>query len=152
MVSHMDDDHINGILQLVKLLADLKELNKPLPYDVITLWNNSFDDLLNNEAEELIASLKTAVKAASSSTFLAGLPVQRETALVLASVNQGRKLRVAANRLGVGVNDGFKHLVMVPAGAKSRVFDAGHGLKLTVIGPDEECVRTLQVECGVRRR
>lgn len=108
MVSHMDDDHINGILQLVKLLADLKELNKPLPYDVITLWNNSFDDLLNNEAEELIASLKTAVKAASSSTFLAGLPVQRETALVLASVNQGRKLRVAANRLGVGVNDGFK--------------------------------------------
>ena len=146
MVSHIDDDHISGVLQLVKSLADLKEQNKPLPYDVITLWNNSFDDLLNNEAEEMVASLKNAVNAASRSTFTASLPVQRETALVLASVNQGRKLRVAANRLGLGVNDGFKNLVMVPAGAKSRVFDAGDGLKLTVIGPDEERIRALQVE------
>ena len=46
MVSHIDDDHINGILQMVKKLADLKEQNKPLPYDITTLWHNSFDDLL----------------------------------------------------------------------------------------------------------
>jgi len=60
MVSHIDDDHISGVLQLVKSLADLKEQNQPLPYDVITLWNNSFDDLLNNEAEEMVAALKIA--------------------------------------------------------------------------------------------
>ena len=60
--------------------------------------------------------------------------MQRETAPVLASVNQGRQLRDAANRLGVGVNDGFKNLVMVPTGEKSLVFDAGDGLKLTVPG------------------
>ena len=35
---------------------------------------------------------------------------------------------------------------MVPAQEKSRVFDVGDGLKLTVIGPDEERVRALQVE------
>lgn len=146
MVSHIDDDHINGILQMVKKLADLKEQNKPLPYDITTLWHNSFDDLLGNEADEMVASLKTSVNAASSSTFSANLPVQRETALVLASVNQGRQLRDAAVRLGVGVNDGFRNLVMVPVQEKSRVFDVGDGLKLTVIGPDEERVRALQVE------
>ena len=146
MVSHIDDDHINGILQMVKKLADLREQNKPLPYDIATLWHNSFDDLLGNEADEMVASLKTAVNAASSSNFSANLPVQRETALVLASVNQGRQLRDAAVSLGVGINDGFKKMVMVPAGEKSRVFDAGDGLKLTVIGPDEERVKALQVE------
>jgi hypothetical protein len=146
MVSHMDDDHINGILQMVNQLVGLKERHKPLPYDIITLWHNSFDDLLGNEAGALVASLKTAVQTASSSSFSASLPVRRDTALVLASVNQGRQLRDAANRLGIGVNDGFGSLVMVPAGKKSRVFDAGDGLKLTVMGPDEERVKALQKE------
>lgn len=146
MVSHLDDDHINGVLQMVRKLADLRERHRPLPYDITTLWNNTFDDLLGNEADEMVASLKTAVNAASSANFSANLPVKRETALVLASVNQGRKLRDSASRLGVGVNDGFKKLVMVPQGEKKRAFDAGNGLKLTVIGPDEERVRELQKE------
>lgn len=146
MVSHIDDDHINGVLQMINKLAGLHEQHKPLPYDITTLWHNRFDDLLGNEADELVASLKAAANAASSSSFSAGLPVQRETALVLASVTQGRQLRDAAKRLGVGLNDGFGNLVMVPAGKKSRQFDAGDGLKLTVIGPDEERVKALHEE------
>lgn len=146
MVSHLDDDHLNGLLQLIGKLAGLKEQGKPLPYAISTLWHNSFDDLLGNEADELVASLRTAVNAASTARFPASLPVRRDTALVLASVKQGRQLRDAASRLGLGVNDGFRNLVMVPAAQKSRVFDAGGGLKLTVIGPDEERVRALQQE------
>jgi hypothetical protein len=146
MVSHIDDDHINGILQMVRKLADLRERGKPLPYDITTLWNNSFDDLLGNEADELVASLKTAVNAASHAVFPSSLPVRRETALVLASVNQGRQLRDAAKRLGVGVNDGFSNLVMVPQDKNSRKFDAGDGLKLTVIGPHFDRVKALQEE------
>jgi len=146
MVSLIDDDHINGVLQMIGKLADLREQRKPLPYDIATLWNNSFDDLLGNEADEMVASLKTAARAAATSNFSASLPVRRETALVLASVNQGRQLRDAASRLGIGINDGFANLVMVPAGQKSRKFDAGDGLRLTVIGPDEERVKALQEE------
>ena len=56
MVSHMDDDHINGILQMVNQLVGLKERHKPLPYDIITLWHNSFDDLLGNGAGALVAA------------------------------------------------------------------------------------------------
>jgi len=146
MVSHLDDDHINGVLQLINKLVGLKDQHKPLPYEITTLWHNSFDDLLGNEADELAAAFKTAVNAASAASFSASLPVRRDTALVLASVNQGRQLRDAASRLGIGVNDGFRRLVMVPAGENRRVFDAGDGLKLTVIGPDEERVAALQQE------
>lgn len=147
MVSHIDDDHIAGILQMIKGLADLREKNKPVPYDVATLWHNAFDDLLGNEAKEMVAALKSAANAAATGSFSANLPVKLETGLVLASVNQGRQLRDNARRLAVEVNEGFSgKLVMVPAGEKSRVFDAGDGLKLTVIGPDENRVRDLQVE------
>lgn len=146
MVSHVDDDHINGILRMVGKLADRHEEHKSLPYDITTLWYNGFDDLLGNEADEMVAALQPASNAASTSASFNSQPINRETALVLASVNQGRQLRDAAKRLGVGVNDGFKNLVMVPKGEKSRLYDAGDGLELTVIGPDEERVRALQKE------
>ena len=146
MVSHIDDDHINGILQMLEQLDDLRDRRRPLPYAITTLWSNTFDDLLGNEADEMVASLGGAASAAARSGLSARLPVRMDTALVLASVNQGRRLRDAAKKLGVGVNDGFCNLVMVPEGKKSHTFDAGDGLKLEVIGPDEERVIALQEE------
>lgn len=57
LVSHIDDDHINGVLELLGELEALdKKLNieRPtLPYFFDTLWHNSFDDLLGNGADEL---------------------------------------------------------------------------------------------------
>ena len=41
MVSHIDDDHINGVLQMISKLAGLKEQHKPLPYDITTLWKTA---------------------------------------------------------------------------------------------------------------
>ena len=46
MVSHVDDDHIQGILDLTKeLIAGRRMTTKPLPLNVLSLWHNSFDDL-----------------------------------------------------------------------------------------------------------
>ena len=46
MVSHLDDDHINGVLRMLNELDDLRAAHKPQPYNVLTLWHNSFDDIL----------------------------------------------------------------------------------------------------------
>lgn len=146
MVSHLDDDHINGVLQMMTQLTDLQERGKALAYDVATLWHNSFNDLIGDEARELTASLKTAVSAASNDSFPVTMPVKRETALVLASVDQGRQLRDAAAKLALTVNEGFSGLVMVPKGEPSRTVDVGDGLKLTVIGPHFDRVAALQEE------
>src|SRR5688500_37401 len=48
MVSHIDDDHIVGVLALTSELVDKKENKKPLPYDIQTLWFNSFNDVLGD--------------------------------------------------------------------------------------------------------
>src|SRR5262245_19478854 len=40
MVSHIDDDHITGVLDLTKALRDLQDRHVTLPYDILTLWHN----------------------------------------------------------------------------------------------------------------
>lgn len=146
MVSHIDDDHINGILAMTEKLVKLQDDGMALPYEIMTMWHNSFDDLLGNEDEELTASVQKAAVASVSGKFSANFPVREEAALVLASVNQGRRLRDATTALGATVNEGFSGLVMVPEGDSSREVELGDDLIFTVVGPQQEQVEALQEE------
>ena len=146
MVSHLDDDHINGVLRMTRRLADLSDEGRPLPYEVTTYWHNSFDDLIGNEEQELAAALRPAVAAASTGSFPASADISEDGGLVLASVPQGRDLRLDIERLGSTVNEGFKKLVMVPKAKKKGVLKVDSTLTFTVIGPQEEEVRKLQQE------
>ena len=54
MVSHVDDDHIKGILELTAgQLGNSPEFR----LKVASLWHNSFDDLLTTTPEELLSGL-----------------------------------------------------------------------------------------------
>ena len=141
MVSHIDEDHINGVLALVKMLTGLKAKKKERPFEIEEVWHNSFEDLTDDHAAASVAAVAAA--AAAPSFNARG---NQEAAMVLASVNQGRQLRDELVNLGCGVNTGFKtKLVMVRDQEKSRdmPFDP---LTLTVIGPHEDRVRALQEE------
>jgi hypothetical protein len=147
MVSHIDDDHINGILQWFGVVAG----QNPRSCKISTLWHNSFDDILGNGANELTASLDRAVKAASTeATMPADLAIGRPAGLVLANVGQGRNLRLAAQNLGITINQGFGGLVMVPTGEHGKKVALGNSpadeLSFTVLGPREDRVKDLQVE------
>jgi hypothetical protein len=147
MVSHLDDDHINGVLQMLNELDDLRQDKKPQPYSVLTLWHNSFDDILGNDAGLLTANLQTAATAASNEAPIpADLPIHRDAALVLASVGQGREVRARAKSLAIAVNEGFKTLVGVPQGQAGKTVEFDGGLSFTVIGPSEARIAALQEE------
>jgi hypothetical protein len=147
MVSHLDDDHINGVLQMLNELDDLRADRKPQPYNVLTLWHNSFDDILGNDTELLTANLKTAATAASNDTAIPDdLPIHRDAALVLASVDQGRNVRARANSLAIDVNEGFDTLVGVSEGQPGTTVEVGGGLSFTVIGPSKARVLALREE------
>jgi len=143
MVSHVDDDHIAGIIDLFNDQVKAKETSKPLPYKIETLWHNSFDDIAgaDNDSKEILAGM--AARAASASG--PGLPIPKsmsdECRAVVASVGQGRVLRNAATKLRVKVNAPFAGLVMFPAPKKVPL---GNDLKLTVLGPDRDRVEAFQ--------
>ena len=107
MVSHIDDDHINGFTDFGGAMVELADDSQPQPYEVGGLWHNAFDDVLGNRASELPAA----------------------PGPVVASVGQGRVLRDQAIRLGWARNEPFGGLVVAP-----REVPFGDA-KLTVVAP-----------------
>lgn len=146
MVSHIDDDHIRGILDLTAELAQKKEDGEALPYRIRTLWHNSFDDIVG-EGADAMASAAVADVGAASLLDLQSHPVSSELsrpgALVLASVAQGRKLRGRAAALGLSINSPFDGLVVAEE-ATSPVVEFDNGLHLEVLGPSRRRVAELQ--------
>jgi hypothetical protein len=144
MVSHVDDDHIKGILDLTKELRGQKEEQEPLLLRVASLWHNGFDDLLDTTPEELKAEAGFGA-AALAGEIEVGDDVELEAAKVLASIPQGRDLRNDGEFLKWKRNDKFKgKLILATKGAKPVPLDGG--LKVSVIGPLQGEVQKLQKE------
>ncbi len=144
MVSHIDDDHIDGLLALTADMLERTQDGEEPPFVVRTLWFNSFDELLGNDDEEVFSTLTASVRAAGTDAPLPGfVTADRYGAAVVASVGQGRRLRKDAEGLDIQLNAPFDGLVMVGAGA-DRLVDYGDGLQFTIVAPNEDRVRALQ--------
>ena len=139
MVSHIDSDHVAGMVDFANHLVTEQEDSRPLSYDVRTLWHNSFDDVLGNDAEELRAAALEVLEqpvgdAAADEVRLAGLAV-------VASVAEGRVLRDQARTLGWAVNEPFDGLVALPPNGP-RTITLGD-MKLTVVCPGQQQLQRL---------
>lgn len=137
MVSHIDDDHIAGIIDFFEEIEDARDRRRPRPWDVKTLWHNSFDDILSNRNEEIFSRMVATAVSARDPQGLRLPTMTRESRAVVATTRQGRTLRDLARKLRVRVNAPFKGLIMAPAETLDH-FD--HGLRLTIIGPSRERV------------
>jgi len=150
MVSHIDDDHIKGVLELTRELTDAMDAGTAAPFLVRSVWHNTFDDVLGTTPDELTASITAQFGAASTAEVAADLypNLSLDTAKVLASVPQGRQLRDDIKKLRLPLNGPFKGgLVMLKPKAepKIRLGPAGAGgIDLRVIGPLKPQLEALQ--------
>jgi glyoxylase-like metal-dependent hydrolase (beta-lactamase superfamily II) len=149
MVSHIDDDHIGGLLGMTRTLCKAAVDGEPLPYDVLALWHNAFSDLLDDDnALGAVASASAVGGAAASNVVAAAMPIDddaRPARAVVASVDEGRRLRDDARFLEIAVNPGFDGLVR-RANDAAPLFDLGHGLTFEVIGPSPARLAALREE------
>jgi hypothetical protein len=137
MLSHIDEDHIDGLLAMTAELVEAQDDQRQKDYDVFTLWHNSFDDITGNDSDDFrdIALEELAGKPAGD----ADAEKARTAGLaVVASVDQGRTLRNNATALGWKLNDPFENLVI--AGTEASIGDA---TKLTVLCPHPEQLKKL---------
>jgi hypothetical protein len=133
MVSHIDDDHVNGIAALTSKMV--QNTVKP-PLEFARFWHNSFNDLLDDDDEEL-GTTASLVSAASIGTSAPN------ASAVIASVGQGREVRKNLEALGIGNNSPFKSLIVT--GHEKSPFKLKN-LKFTVVAPLAEQVEELQKE------
>lgn len=144
MVSHVDDDHIQGILDLTKdLIQDDKQFAQ-----VLSFWHNSFDNIINNNGKdgvpkELTAAFTQQFGAASMNgdppdDMTLDVDEDEEVIVsslkVLASMKQGAQLRSdVVNKLGAELNLDFGGKLIV-AGEEQQPIELD-GVKFTVVGP-----------------
>jgi beta-lactamase superfamily II metal-dependent hydrolase len=161
MVSHVDDDHIKGILDLTK---EQRRKSPDVRLDITSLWHNSFDDLLKTKPDELVAGFGTASVEASigggeasidSGSVLASFGKSmlnddseiedegmHQTVEVLSSIPQGRTLRDDAKALGWKPNHKFKGKLILTTETTKQVTLGD--MKVTVVGPMQPELLALQ--------
>jgi beta-lactamase superfamily II metal-dependent hydrolase len=140
MVSHIDDDHVHGMVDLAGELVSEQEDSQPLRYDVRTLWHNSFDDVLGDEADAVSTA---AIQVLGQPIGDARADELRAAGLaVVASVGQGRELRDQAAKVGWGVNEPFDGPVVLPETGR-RAITLGD-MTLTVVCPHQAQLDKLQ--------
>ena len=149
MVSHVDDDHIRGILDLTQELNATQGGTAPL-LRILGLWHNSFDDIIGQDPKELTSAFTAKFGAAAlggelpnEATLESDEPaeVTRDNLKVLASIAQGNRLRGDAQALGIELNPqtGGKLLL-----AAKKAVAIAPGLKFTVVGPMKPELLALQ--------
>ena len=151
MVSHIDDDHINGVLQLTDDLLDAREENRGELCHIRHAWHNSFSDFIATDNANTLQGKgepssvdKFYGKMASISQgaledALGDTPHQDASKLVLASVKQGRRLRLNLRQLSIKLNSYFPDkIIVVPKGMRSRTRNINKTLRMRIIGPHQE--------------
>jgi hypothetical protein len=138
MLSHVDDDHVAGILQLTKGLAE-EEDDAADFLDIKRFWHNSFADLVGSEAKTKkgLASLAaiqgaaTAAMAGANPTLAVdGKTLDHRAVAVLASIGQGRELRDYLTKLQLSGNEPFNDTLSSASG-KKKIDEA----TVTIVGP-----------------
>ena len=143
MVSHIDDDHINGVLELTKELLEAKAAKRPLGLLIDGVWHNTFDDIIGNSPDELTAAVTASFGTASLSGEVDAEGLDPDTAKVFASVGQGFRLRDDTRGLNLRINPQFNGQLVL-AKTEGKKTDMGKGLTFTVIGPMHDEVVALQ--------
>lgn len=141
MVSHIDADHITGLLDLFRDLERAQEDGDDPFCRIRTLWHNSFERIHKGKAATVQSA---AVSATLGGVVAPGLA--EKAAAVVASVRQGNQLRDLAERLGIPINEGaIDPLVRAPESGVRRIRIAP-GLQFTILGPREDQLEKLDEE------
>ncbi len=157
MVSHVDDDHIQGILELTSELIEAQREHQPPLVQVLSFWHNGFDDIIGHKPEELTAAFRSQFGTAAASGELpedADIEIDApagdlteemvvDNLKVLASIEQGYQLRIDAERLDFPRNPEFDGKLII-ASRDATGIDLGRGLTFTVAGPMKREVEALR--------
>lgn len=139
MVSHIDDDHINGMQKLTNAVLAATPA-APAAVKFGRFWFNSFDDLVGPKPTNLSGEVASATMAALAEEALAGFDY-KPAQLIMQSVPQGNLLATDLRSLRLNGNKPVDGLVMAKEGQQKFNID---GALVTVVGPLQERINKLR--------
>ena len=99
IVSHVDNDHIIGLLDLMAELKeqDAQNIQKTISIDAI--WHNTFTQTVGSDVERRLKSLLMDIGNLSKS-----MPITNK---ISKGIKQGHEFTLDADALGIPINQGF---------------------------------------------
>ena len=158
-VSHVDQDHIAGVLQLLEdmvqwrvhkhKLANNRSSTKPKfdePPAVKRIWHNSFKALVPQNAGEISTMLAARANSLSSSGNPAAIKLAAAYSNIANSIPEAIKVsrRISADQLDIPLNGEFDHLLAMVRGKNAIKLKPGSKLSIRVIGPFEKDLEILR--------
>jgi beta-lactamase superfamily II metal-dependent hydrolase len=150
MVSHIDDDHVVGLVEFTKAWREAKGDGQRWPYPVREIWHNSFRRISGADPDKVTASVLAST---GGSGRIADLDIDLDDAedahtlldsvKVLASVRNGSLLRNDVDALGIPKNVGFEGGLVKP-GAGETPMRMGPDLSLHIVAPLPKQLQDLQ--------
>lgn len=138
-VSHVDADHITGVLDLLAgIEADVA--NRRPAFSVGDLWYNSFSSTVDTDDQRIAAGLENLLDAAGQA--MVAMP---DASSGLFGIAEGARLRRSAVRVGVAVNAAFGGSVISPDALPDPRLRFGDAT-ITVIGPTRADLDELRAE------
>jgi beta-lactamase superfamily II metal-dependent hydrolase len=160
-VSHIDQDHISGVLQMMDDEVDWrihdyqvkndnprhKEPGSPRPPRVKAIWHNSFHDQIEKNAgeiEEMLAASAAILSGSANSVVRALASAENE---LVTSIAEAIKLtlRVSPDQLGIKLNQPARGKLMLVRPAASPGIKVG-GMRFHIIGPFSVDLKKLREE------
>lgn len=137
ILSHVDQDHVFGLLDLMKELLTQKSKRKKQFIEIKELWHNSFDltiDPKNNIGKKII-SIYSSSKSKKS---------LYNTGLAAKSIPQGNKLKKYAEKLLIPSNTIFKKGIISVENHRKTI--TKQDIKITIVGPTNANFKELRDE------
>jgi hypothetical protein len=134
IVSHVDNDHINGLLKLMQDLSLQKTSNKRWTIEIDALWYNAFSRTIGQRIEgrlrDLLRNTRTVFKTRSRAQ------------MTVRGIREGHDLYQYAHELGIEINPQFNNDTIIITD-KSKELKFGN-LKFLVIGPTRKNLEDLR--------
>jgi hypothetical protein len=143
LVSHMDDDHIRGVLDLFAALVQFADDHRPPPFRVKEVWHDTIQQVAGDPLRQLSESINAKVNAlrADAARGLQEM-AQRYSQAAAASFGQSEKLVDLLRRLSVPLNTGVSGPI-TRENSGTLETDFGEGLSLKVLAPSKKRIEGL---------
>ena len=139
MVSHIDDDHINGLQKLMSTLVAARP-SEPAAVKFSRFWFNSFDKLVGPKPAGLSGEAATASLQSLVEEVMPEIDDEHAT-IIMQSIGQGNSLAADIRTLQLNENQPINGVVMAK---KRRKKISIEGADVTVIGPLERRLEALR--------
>ena len=137
VLSHIDNDHIVGLLDLLAEIKNQRESGKKELVEVEKIWHNSFNDLL-----ELHEEPKKLLRKIFSAKGMAEVQNIKES-LIMKGFQQGTDLTMLAKLLKIPINPDFDKIIVV--NDKTRSIHLNN-IGIHLLGPTKKNVDRLRKE------